>query len=245
MNLLIDVGNTQIKFVTEHNYTFSDINRISHQDFTPKYFDEQWKEIKNIIIACVGNKEISTRLLQWAEQKNICYKQVKTPAQKFSITVGYKNFEQFGVDRWLALLGAEKIFPKTCCLIIDAGTATTIDLLSAEGNHQGGWIIPGLATMHTSLALNTHNISVANNVSSQTDFGDNTNDNVINGCFAATIGAIKLAMTEVEKKGLRLEHIILTGGNANSIKEYFNDDINVIDNLLFQGLSRYLSSIYT
>lgn len=240
MNLLIDVGNTQIKFVTVHNHTFSDINRISHQQFKSKYFDQHWQEIKNIVIACVGNTKISTRLSQWAEQKKIKYTQVRTPEKKFSITVGYKKFGQFGVDRWLALLGAEKNFPKACCLIIDAGTATTIDLLNVEGNHQGGWIIPSLEIMRTSLALNTHNISVVNNASPQVYFGDDTNDNVTNGCFAATIGAIKLAITEVKNKGIRLDHIILTGGNAKPIKEYFNDNITVIANLIFQGLSRYL-----
>ena len=54
----------------------------------------------------------------------------------------YDNPEQLGADRWAALVGARALHPGAC-LVVCAGTATTVDVLDAEGNFQGGLILPG------------------------------------------------------------------------------------------------------
>ena len=60
-----------------------------------------------------------------------------------------------GVDRWLAILAAAfKLYPQKNVLIIDAGTATTVDLLAKSGVHQGGWILPGITIPCLNSVLN-------------------------------------------------------------------------------------------
>lgn len=246
MNLLIDVGNSSVKYLYHHNETLSDISRVNSVELNEHYFNQHWWEVKKIIVASVGKTQILTTIMQWAASQKISCYQVKTELQRFSIAIGYQIAEQFGVDRWLALLGAASLFPNRCCLIIDAGTATTVDLLTATGKHLGGWIIPGLDIMTTSLTLNTSNIQLttnkeAINKEATLSFAMNTNDNVINGCLAATVGAIELAIDNAVKKTAQLDHIILTGGNANLLSAQLKADVTPCEKLVFFGLARYLN----
>ena len=69
--------------------------------------------------------------------------------------------------------------------------------------------------------------------------GDNTNTNVNNGCWGATIGAINLAMTQASKELGLIDEMLLTGGNARYIEVLLDDNTIIEDNLILHGLQRY------
>ena len=69
-------------------------------------------------------------------------------AEALGVTSGYDDPHSLGDDRWLALLGAAISTGRADCLIIDAGSAITIDLLRSDGQHLGGAILPGFNTSH-------------------------------------------------------------------------------------------------
>ena len=73
------------------------------------------------------------------------------------MTSGYRDPERLGVDRWLALIAARER-SKQPTVIVDAGSACTIDLLDSEGRHLGGYILPGLTAMGEALVRGTHQI---------------------------------------------------------------------------------------
>ena len=243
MILLIDVGNTSLKYTFEQQGQLSKIKRVNNQNVNAQYFTKYWKNAEKIILASVANTTIAHAIITWAEQANIGVKQVFTPKEQFGLKVGY---QQLGVDRWLALLGTANAYPQQNCLVIDLGTATTVDLLRKDGQHLGGWILPGLQTMQQSLLTSTANIKVTSEQHASLLFAKNTSDNVINGCLAATIGAIQIAIKQTSKSISKLENIILVGGNANiAYKMMLNElnkmDVNtvIIDELVFKGLQVY------
>ena len=258
MKLLIDIGNTSLKYAFEKQGQLSDIKRIDHQNVTTEAFINQLKKlfvnaesgqtVEKIILASVADNTIAHTIITLAEEANINLEQVFTPSQQFDVTVGYKNHQQLGVDRWLALLGAAKNYAQQNCLIIDLGTATTVDLLRKDGQHLGGWIFPGVYTMQQSLLTNTANIKVNDEQYASLYFANNTSDNVVNGCLAATVGAIDVAIKQALLLVDGLDQIILTGGNAKliaqgiiNISETAASHVVIFDELVFKGLQIYAS----
>ena len=71
---------------------------------------------------------------------------------------GYRDPAQLGVDRWLAMCAAWRKFPGPLC-VVDAGTAVTIDIITADGTHSGGLILPGISLMATALRQDTGDLN--------------------------------------------------------------------------------------
>lgn len=75
--------------------------------------------------------------------------------QQFAgVITSYEKPESLGVDRWLTMLAARSQTRAACC-IIDAGSALTVDMVRRDGQHLGGYIVPGLAMQRSSLLART------------------------------------------------------------------------------------------
>ena len=85
---------------------------------------------------------------------------LQSVAAQGGVTNGYEHPEQLGADRWAALIGARALHPGDCVVVM-SGTATTIDVLAADGRFRGGLIMPGLRLMREALAGGTANLPVA------------------------------------------------------------------------------------
>ena len=148
MRLLIDVGNTSLKAVLWHNQQAypTDINNLP------------WAQIDEVVYACVGRSDLLSVLLTQAAEYNIqCYEAYVSRALQ-GLTCAYEQVDNLGIDRWLAVIAGFTLYPNEACIIVDAGTATTIDVLNDHGEHLGGWILPGLDLMTTSLTKNTQRV---------------------------------------------------------------------------------------
>ena len=132
------------------------------------------------------------------------------------------------------------LYPRQNLLIVDAGTATTIDVLTSSSDHLGGWILPGIELMFDSLLKNTSNIYAKKSSLSKMVFGTNTSDCVNNACWASTIGFIQVAITQAREQGIEIDLILLTGGNAKSLVSLINEPVILVEKLIFHGLLRYL-----
>lgn len=72
----------------------------------------------------------------------------------YGLRNGYRDPAQLGVDRWLAMCAAWQKFSGPLC-VVDAGTAVTIDVITADGAHSGGLILPGMSLMAAALRQDT------------------------------------------------------------------------------------------
>jgi type III pantothenate kinase len=83
---------------------------------------------------------------------------VQSAARAAGVVNAYREPWRLGVDRWLALIGAHDASPGHALLIVSVGTAMTIDLIDAQGHHQGGLITPGPRLMVDALLQRTAGI---------------------------------------------------------------------------------------
>lgn len=157
-------------------------------------------------------------------------------AQMFQCGVsnGYSDPNQLGGDRWAALIAAWKS-QHHACLVINVGTAMTIDVLSDSGKFLGGIILPGAYLMLKSLQSGTQIINAESG--NYEDFPMNTNDAIQSGVIQCLVGAIERMYNLLS---IQLDHpvecCIISGGGATILKPFVVFPIKVIDNLVLEGL---------
>jgi type III pantothenate kinase len=251
MILLIDIGNSRSKYVSLIDGQLSATSQLDNKDFSLTYFDQFFNLASRIVVANVAKSALTAELEAWCKDKGIGFSQVYSEQQKNTLISAYKKPTQLGIDRWLALLAATHLYPQKNVLIIDAGTATTVDLVASNGQHQGGWILAGIKALFNSILSHSTLVHAQSTATPSLAFGSNTTDNVNNACWAATLGMINQAITQAQQQG-KVDQIVLTGGNGQALAEMLTADITdskeqttsvesikFIDNLIFYGLQEY------
>ncbi|GEK10579.1 type III pantothenate kinase [Pseudoalteromonas peptidolytica] len=222
MKLLIDVGNTAVK------YAVADEDNIR----VVKENDIEWHKITSIICSQVGKgtnlQAINSRAAEFA----IPLEQAYVSSARAGVTCAYPAFQNLGIDRWLTVLAAHALYPTQDVIVIDSGTATTVDVVTAQGQHLGGWIVPGLDLMTTSITARAERVFCDDNTPFLAEFAKNTPEAVKNGALAAMIGLVQSAKLQLDNKSAL---VLCTGGYGKLIKQHV--DLAVFDDLLvFKGL---------
>lgn len=240
MIVLVDVGNTRTKYCFVNEGKRTKVLSILTTQVTELFLAETFKTASRLLVASVSHELITEKIKEWCQTNRIPYQRVVSEKQKNTITSGYEIPNQLGVDRWLTLIGAANSFPNSNILIIDAGTATTVDLVLATGEHKGGWILAGINTLISSVLAKTVQVKAEGIQNNSTEFGLNTSDNVNNAALAATVGMVNLAISQIEAQRIVIDKIIFTGGNGQLLSSIFPHHCNVIDELVFLGLQAYI-----
>jgi len=160
-------------------------------------------------------------------------------ASACGVTNGYRVPSQLGADRWASLVAArqrtlaagEAVPPPA--LVVNAGTAVTIDALDGEGRFLGGLIVPGLRLMLRALAENTAALKVP--PGDFIPFPDNTADALYTGAVHAVTGAIEQVRARLDTDERRAR-VFLAGGAAPEIAPYLTGAVEVVDNLVLEGV---------
>lgn len=148
----------------------------------------------------------------------------------------YAEPERLGVDRWLAMLAARARCRERLC-VVDAGSALTIDLVAADGRHEGGYIVPGDALMQRALRGDTDRVRFEGSGRADLSPGTSTAACVHNGIALAMCGALSLALEAAEASGPR-PHLFLTGGDAHRIVSVWPAlPVQLVDDLVLEGLA--------
>ena len=123
------------------------------------------------------------------------------------------------------------------CLILDGGTAFTLDVIDEEGLHLGGFILPGLALMRKSLVSKT-GIRLENQVLEPTlELGNSTEEAVFNGGVASLVALAEKEIEEQRKKGFK-PNVFITGGDACLLNDLLAYPMSQIEeDLVLDGLS--------
>ena len=225
-NLFVDIGNSAIKWRTLDSEVFSQ----SVNNFSPKSLPNN----QSIWLSAVAHPEIVKAI----EMEFSDVEVVKSLSHFSSLTIAYKEPLDLGSDRFLAMLGALKHFPDRNMLIIDVGSALTIDVVNDNGEHQGGLIMPGLEALRGSFAKFATNNQNLNSSSLQTS----TEEAWLSGTQEMLISSIKEQIT-----GFEIEQpdgiVTLTGGSVRSLIPELPETVNYFDNLVLDGLESYSKSM--
>lgn len=250
MLLTIDAGNTRTKWavfnangeITQHGACFNDA--LPEADLSPQALDYQ-----RVIISNVAGTAHANKLEQLLKPHQSPINWLKASTQACNVINGYIEPETLGTDRWAALIAAWQM-RHAPCIVVNAGTAVTVDALTqtadGKGEFLGGLILPGLNLMQASLGIATaqlpkHHAIENFTADTMTDiFAKSTVQAIHAGALNAVSGAIiRMAAALKNKCGLA-PCIILSGGNAatinNDLAQTVTNQTVIVDNLVLTGL---------
>ena len=244
MRLLVDIGNSCLKWALWENNCLNTQQRLPYQ---LRYFQQRliqaWGQLpkpeQGVWVANVAGPQIAENLTQWLQQHwQMQPNFITTLDCEGEVKNGYKNFAQLGVDRWLALIGARQLAKEMLC-VVDCGTAVTVDVLSVHGQHLGGLIIPGVTTMYNALLDKTYALTpVPNNwhwLDNLPLLAQETQMGITLGSLYAIIGLLEHVINSLETKVNKLV-LILTGGEAPVIMSLLPRPYRYIPDLVLQGM---------
>lgn len=243
--LLFDIGNTRVKWGVLTDDRIGRTGSIDHDTLHEKGFAALTvrlpKSVDRVIASNVGGTTFATRLSAVIGihcDCNIHF--VRSERSGFGLTNAYAEPRQFGVDRWVGMIGARAEFSSALC-VIDAGSAITIDAIDKSGKHLGGIIVPGVDLIGSGF-LNNANVVPAPGRSVRLPapglglFAKNTHSAVYNGALSAACGAIEHSVRTLRAAGQRPK-LILTGGDASRILKQVEGKYIHRPNLVLQGLA--------
>jgi len=254
MILLLDIGNTRIKWALKQNLqtdSFVASGQFVHRDADGsdwsdwvsdlhRYSDQS--SVVQVVAVNVAGEAVASQLELYL-QVPVTF--VASEAGRNGLKNGYGDIRQLGPDRWVAMVGAMQSAPAPLC-VVDAGTAVTIDVINAEGQHLGGLILPGLNLMRAALFGDTGDIA-ANAALPDSDagevVGEGTAAAVSLGALHAVSGAIESAIAKLSEQheldGIR---VVLTGGDAAQLMPWLSGlDAEHRPDLVLTGLAEMAS----
>ncbi len=220
MILLLDLGNTALKWACSHKHELSQQGRFGHDEFCVAELEAAWKalpEPDSVAIASVGSSSTCEQIEGLVYKLwNVKLLRVQTQTEGGGVRNAYAVYNDLGVDRWAAMIAARGIFSDAFC-VIDCGTAITIDMVVADGRHLGGVILPGLAMMQDSLLSKTHMSVDKMGHTGLLTMADNTLDAVANGACYACVAAIDRVLQEYVQATGEQASCVVTGGDSERI----------------------------
>ena len=244
MNLLIDVGNTRIKSALGQGDALSAHRAQPWRDLDlNEVFAHLWSDhasLARIVVSHVAGEAFERALDDWLWQRFAVRAEfVRSVPHALGVTCAYPDPTQLGVDRWVAVQAAAFLTDRTA-LVIDCGTATTVDLLTHDKIHRGGAILPGVATMRRALAGDTANLNVPDGHVHA--FADNTRDAIAGGTAYAVCGAIDRLAHEAQTTYGDAPIALITGGEAELVRPLLTTPTQLIPELVLQGLAHIAQS---
>lgn len=249
MKLLIDAGNTRIKWavVKQEEWLRSGVlpaeqaNRLTQH--IVHHLDKSGvglHEIQQIWVSNVAGEEIAQHIHnigtdETGEVHFIVAHFIAAKEVQCGVRNAYSNPAQLGSDRWAALIASWHLV-RGKCLVVNSGTATTIDALSGQGEFLGGLILPGVELMQRSMVAAAVQLRPAQG--EYVPFPLNSADALYSGAIQANCGAIERQYTLLDDSSAPL---ILSGGAAGLLQrcldqKRFSVPLRVVDNLVLQGL---------
>jgi type III pantothenate kinase len=241
--LLIDCGNTRCKI--SRLLADSLLAPMTAIALDAKDFIEQLEthihtdaENKHCYFASVANAEINSSIESALVSAGFVVTRVKPQAEALGVCIAYPNPQQLGVDRFLGLLAAHQT--KKSALIVSVGSALTVDVLQANGQHHGGMITATETIIHH--AMENRFVNFRNLSGSPMGFSTNTADALASGAHYMVLGIIEKTWREAS---LLLNEpalpLLITGGDAPALLPHLPDNTAHRPMLVLEGLALWAS----
>lgn len=236
MILVVDAGNTRVKWATHDGAGFVNEGWCGNAGLTS--LDAQWAELtrpSTIVIANVAGEEIARSLTALTGRWKLTPHWAASRRSQCGVTNLYENPEQLGVDRWAAMIGARGL-TRGACVVVIAGTAMTVNALSAQGEFLGGLILPGFDLMQASLAANTAKLQAQPGRFAA--FPRTTRDAIASGALQALCGAVDRMCAAIRAQGHADPELIFSGGTGELVAGHMGRPTRFADKLVLEGLVR-------
>jgi type III pantothenate kinase len=243
MTLLVDIGNTRIKWARLAGTTLSEQSAAPHAGWTADTFVESILDsgprAGRVLIGNVGGARMAAVAREalskaWSIEPEF----IASTKAAGGVRSSYPEPAKLGVDRWLAMIGARSLERGAVC-VVSVGTAMTIDGLDASGRHLGGVIVPGPELMVSSLLKNTSEIARRAQQGTTSDrlFADNTLGAIHQGAEHALAALIERSVQSIASEVAQSPKLLLTGGGAARVAKAVHLSHQVILDLVLRGLA--------
>jgi type III pantothenate kinase len=247
MNLLVDIGNARIKWalqdadglhpgepVLRRDRAFKDIARPAWKDLEPP---------GRVLVSNVAGSEYEKTVRTWVKRRwKLTPEFLHATKDLCGVVNAYKEPARLGADRWANLLAAHAHFSGPA-VIIDCGTAITVDAISADGRHLGGLIAPGIDLMTASLVSSAPGIEIPNGESRDIALlGSSTDVGVAGGVLYAAVALVDRVFLDLKSELGNATRLIITGGDAKRIRPLLSSQPVHEPDLVLKGLATFASA---
>ncbi len=234
MNLTVDQGNTRLK-----------AGIFSGTELQKVILDPSLDELRDLLKETNIEAAIISSVRQEIEALKDLLRPVSmvfelTPTLDVPVKNLYRSPQTLGMDRLAAVVGANELYPQEHCLVIDAGTSITYDLIDDQGIYRGGGISPGLHLRFK--ALNDHTSKLPLIEIKDADvalIGNDTQSSIRSGVLHGTTAEIEGIIRRYEQKFSNLK-VLLCGGDAAFFESMLKASIFVVPHLVLIGLNSIL-----
>lgn len=246
MRLLVDVGNTRIKWRLDDGGS----RAIEHRGRDiGALLDQAWADLQapsTVVIACVAGAGVREALLEHLHNHwpGVTVHVLASRKECAGVRVAYAEPGRFGVDRLAALVAARSRSGGRPVIVMDAGTAVTVDAVDAAGRHLGGLIMPGLGLLRESLLRGTAEVKPAmgdsRRVLAEGGGGllqDNTLDAVSVGAELMLEGGVTRALQKALAALGADARVYLTGGDAPRLISALEFECEDVPDLVLDGVA--------
>jgi type III pantothenate kinase len=239
MRLLLDLGNTRLKWATQEGAAWRAGGAIGWDSDVAAGLREAWRGIPapdDVLGASVVDAARETRV---AEMVRACWQRdtywLRTPAEACGVRNAYDEPQRLGVDRFLAMVAAYHA-GHAPCVLAGVGTALTLDALAADGRHLGGLIAPGPQLMQQSLVGATARVR-PERPGEVLDVAANTADAVASGCWQAAAALIERFARRMAPALGGTSCLRLGGGDAQALLPLLEHPAALAEDGVLHGLA--------
>lgn len=246
MILELDCGNTRVKWrVRNESAVVMRGAFLTLDGFNAATSDELARSnITRVLVGSVLSDDYARKLASWS----IGYLGVNpefavSEPHCNGVVNGYQQPEKLGVDRWLAILAATAK-TSSACVLVDCGSAITVDLVTSQGEHLGGYIAPGLRLMRDALSMKTTAIKLSQIGYPENDYpGRNTVAAVKSAELAMIAGLVDHAKSVLRNYETEDASLLVTGGDGEWLVSLLKDGVYQED-LVLDGLHIALAGLH-
>jgi type III pantothenate kinase len=238
MILAIDAGNSRVKWGWHDGHGWTSVATVSLIEFAASGdhvnpFSVTHEDPERIVISNVAGEGAHHLLVNWTSIFDAEPLWLRAESERCGVHNRYERPEQLGPDRWAALIAARAIHTGPC-LVVNAGTATTVDMLTGDSSFLGGCILPGVELMRFVLHEHTGRLPIQEG--GYRDAPRNTLDAIETGCRHAQAGAVE-RMYRVFRD-LELNPLcIVSGGAGRPLVDQLSMPRRYVENLVLDGLA--------
>jgi type III pantothenate kinase len=234
--LAVDAGNSRVKWALYDGRTFVREGWVAHADIGT--LAEAWARLpvpSSIVVANVAGDTVRAGLERLFVRWQTGIQWISATRTQCGITSRYDDPAQLGADRWASLIGARQLV-SGACLVVNVGTAMTVDALTAQGEFLGGIIVPGFDLMHEALAANTACLSAERGKFAP--FPLATADAITSGAIQALCGAVERMRLAMLEAGQGEPTLVFGGGAGGIVAQRLGRPVRVVERLVLEGLVR-------
>ena len=245
MKLLLDIGNTRIKWAWLRDGQLFPCPVVTHNRQISAVAEQHFSQLQvpsKVIIASGLEAHLEDELESWVAQHWSCPVEfLRTPQHALGVTNAYKEPKNLGIDRWVNLVACHHLLEGAAC-IVDCGTAVTVDAIDASGRHLGGCILPGLSMMRESLNqagqidLKDYDSSMLSSVNTS------TKESVVCGTLYAVTKAVDAILDEMKRLLVDEVKCVVTGGDAELVQPFVLSELVYERDWSLQGMKIIVSS---